>query len=147
MEPQLSDFVGSWRLSRRIVEADGRSATFAGTARFTPDGEGLIYREDGLLALPGTAAPIRAERRYLWREDGAGIVVLFDDGRPFHRFAPARPEAAHWCEPDDYRVRYDFSGWPVWRAEWRVTGPRKDYHMIGEYSRSPTATLAKPAML
>lgn len=147
MEPRLSDFIGTWQLSRRIVEADGRCATFTGTACFTPDAEGLSYREEGLLSLPGSPAPIRAERSYLWREDGDEIVVLFGDGRPFHRFAPARPEAAHWCDPDDYRVHYDFSRWPVWRAEWRVKGPRKDYRMSGEYGRAPGAALAKPVLL
>jgi hypothetical protein len=61
--------------------------------------------------------------------------VLFADGRFFHRFDaedPA-PAAAHDCPPDLYRVRYDFRPWPRWQAEWRVTGPRKDYAMVSRY--------------
>ena len=41
-----------------------------------------------ILAL-GDGPPLAAHRDYLWRADGAGIAVLFPDGRPFHRFAPA----------------------------------------------------------
>ena len=65
-----------------------------------------------------------------------GIAVFFADGRAFHRFVPAADtvEADHWCDPDTYKVRYDFSRWPVWQAEWRVTGPRKDYVMQSVYT-------------
>ena len=45
------------------------------------------------------------------------------------------PVADHWCDPDTYKVRYDFREWPLWRAEWRVTGPRKDYVMRSVYTR------------
>ena len=79
---------------------------------------------------------MQATRRYLWRDGGAGTIdVLFEDGRFFHRFDaedPA-PGASHDCAPDSYRVRYDFRAWPRWQAEWRVTGPRKDYAMVSRY--------------
>lgn len=134
MQPQLSDFLGEWRLERLILPAEGPQARFSGGARFTPEGAGLRYYETGEIVLPG-AAPMRAERAYLWHAEGAEIVVRFADGRAFHRFTPAQPEAAHWCDPDDYRVRYDFSAWPAWVAEWQVKGPRKDYRMISRYDR------------
>ncbi len=106
-----------------------------GVATFAPDGEGLIYREEGELRL-GKAAPIRAERSYRWRT-GADhrLEVLFEDGRPFHGFSPAKAlSAQHFCDPDTYEVTYDFSGWPAWRAVWRVRGPRKDYEMTTDYA-------------
>ncbi|MEC3861670.1 DUF6314 family protein [Mesobacterium sp. TK19101] len=127
---RLADFEGRWRLERVIEDRLGGPARFSGEAAFVPDGIGLVYEERGWLDAP--AGRFQAERRYLWREDGQGIVVCFDDGRFFHRIGA---EAAHWCEADDYRVRYDFSGWPVWRAVWRVTGPRKDYLMDSVYRR------------
>lgn len=134
MRPGLQDFLGEWRLMRRITPAEGGEARFEGWARFTPAAEGLHYREEGELALPGLA-PMRAERDYLWRAGAGGrIEVFFGDGRPFHGFDPAAPEAAHWCDPDDYRVSYDFAAWPDWRAEWRVKGPRKDYRMVSTYT-------------
>lgn len=133
--PQLSDFRGVWMLSRRIVQSNGPEGRFTGQAVFTPEGAGLRYHEAGQLELAG-AAPLQAERAYLWQAEGAQIVVRFADGRAFHRFDPEAPAAAHWCDPDDYRVRYDFALWPDWSAEWRVTGPRKDYVMISRYSRA-----------
>ena len=79
---------------------------------------------------------MRATRRYLWKDGGAGTIdVLFDDGRLFHRFdaEDEAPAAEHACPPDTYRVRYDFRRWPRWQAEWRVTGPRKDYGILSRY--------------
>lgn len=134
MQPGLSDFLGEWRLERLILPAEGAQARFSGRAHFTPEGAGLRYVEAGELALPG-AAPMRAERSYLWHAEGARIVVRFADGRAFHSFTPEQTEAAHWCDPDDYRVRYDFAAWPRWHAEWQVKGPRKDYTMRSDYSR------------
>ena len=39
----------------------------------------------------------------------------------------------HWCDPDSYAVRYDFSRWPEWSARWRVEGPHKAYIMYSRY--------------
>lgn len=132
----LFSFTGAWTLARTIEDARAaRAGTFTGEARFTPVEGGLAYEEAGTLAFPD-APPMQASRRYLWRAGGAGgIDVLFDDGRFFHSFDPAAPapDAEHACAPDTYRVRYDFSRWPLWRAEWRVIGPRKDYSMLSRF--------------
>lgn len=131
----LMDFEGRWRLDRRIIDALGPDASLHGTAVFARQADGLVLHEAGRLELAGQGG-FAAERRYLWRQDGACIAVFFADGRAFHRFVPApHPvEADHWCDPDTYKVRYDFTGWPVWQAEWRVTGPRKDYVMQSVYT-------------
>lgn len=133
--PQLNDFTGIWALSRSITQADGPEGRFTGQAVFTAEGAGLRYHEAGQLVLDGETA-MQAERDYLWLAEGDQIVVRFEDGRDFHRFTPAAPAAVHWCDPDDYRVTYDFSHWPDWSSEWRVTGPRKDYVMISHYTRA-----------
>lgn len=131
----LRDFVGRWRIERRIDDRlAGATGRFTGAARFTPTADGLSYREEGCLRL-GAGPQVLAVREYLWAEDRGLIVVRHGDGRPFHAFDPAAPEARHWCEPDDYRVRYDFSAWPAWRAEWTVRGPRKDYTMESLFTR------------
>lgn len=148
--------------SGRKARFEGR-AEFAPAGPDSPAADGLvhgglIYEETGVLHLPD-AAPMQASRRYLWRKAGPGpgagpgIAVYFPDGRFFHAFGVppegAAPhevaagsgaafsvvEATHWCDPDDYHVRYDFAHWPAWRAEWRVKGPRKDYVMLSEYRR------------
>jgi hypothetical protein len=134
----LAAFEGTWTLTRRIEDARaGATGRFAGLARFTSVPGGLSYLEEGELTF-GTAPPMVATRRHFWRGMGATIEVDFANGRFFHAFptdAP-RPEATHFCDPDDYNVRYDFSAWPDWRAAWRVIGPRKDYTMISDYRRA-----------
>lgn len=132
----LDDFQGLWRLERRIENALGEAAGFEGRAVFAPVTGGLELHESGWLHVPGQGS-FHAERRYLWRAEGAGIAVFFEDGRAFHHFDPRAPapEAHHICTPDDYRVAYDFTIWPDWRAVWRVRGPRKDYVMTSHYFR------------
>lgn len=135
--PQFLDFAGPWLVSRRIDDhLSGRPGRFIGTARLTPEGDGLRYREEGTLTL-GDGPPLAAHRDYLWRADGDGIAVLFPDGRPFHRFLPSgrAPGTDHPCGRDLYRVTYDLSAWPLWTAEWTVTGPAKDYIMLTRYER------------
>ncbi|MDU8913621.1 DUF6314 family protein [Aestuariicoccus sp. MJ-SS9] len=137
--PSFAEFAGAWTLSRRIEDhRAGATARFEGTARLDPVEAGLAYSEEGQLQMPGQP-PIRAERRYLWVKNGAQVSVFFDDGRPFHSFIPGddTPGAAHWCDPDQYDVAYDFSAWPHWTARWRVHGPRKDYTLTSHYAPAP----------
>ncbi len=132
MRPRhLRDFAGAWSLSRDIHDRRaGQTAQGEGQAVLTPDAEGLVYDETIRLHLPGQA-PLEGRQRYLWRSVADGIAVLFGDGRAFHAIAlgDAGPEAAHWCDPDQYDVVYDFDNWPSWSSLWRVSGPRKDYVM------------------
>jgi len=134
---RLSDFEGDWSIRRRIDDRmAGQIGHLEGTTRFVTTKSGLDYFEVGTLRLPGQS-PMQAERRYSWREAEDRFEVYFDDGRLFHAFDPARlrPSAGHWCDPDSYAVRYDFSAWPIWTTEWHVTGPRKDYVMHTDYTR------------
>lgn len=134
----LADFAGAWRLDRQISDRGaGTEGRFEGRAVFSPDADGLVYEETGLLRY-GDARPMEAARRLLWRSCAqGGIAVAFADGRPFHRIALDRlmPEDTHVCAPDIYHVEYDFRAWPDWRAAWRVVGPRKDYRFVSRYSR------------
>ena len=129
-EPRvLQDFLGPWLLSKTIRQADGQTAAFDGTASWTASAEGALYTERGTLNLAG-AAPLTAERQYRWTD---ALDVYFDDGRFFHRVPPLGGRAAHWCDPDQYEVTYDFGTWPVFSAHWVVKGPRKDYSMACFY--------------
>lgn len=132
---QLQQFLGDWILTRRIENRQaGQEGRFEGEAAFRAVPEGLAYAERGWLTL-GAAPPFRAERSYLWQSVGDTIAIRFADGRFFHAFAATacEPEAEHECPPDFYRVRYDFRAWPRWRAEWRVSGPRKDHTIHSDY--------------
>ncbi len=131
----LDDLQGVWRLTRQIEDRRaGLVGEFEGEARFLRDDAGLRQEEEGVLRY-GTATPMQANRVYLWREDASGLAVFFDDGRPFHRLGEGQLDDIHHCDPDIYRVQYDFSDWPVWRQVWDVTGPRKDMTLRSKFSR------------
>lgn len=135
-----TDFRGTWQLNRRITDrAAGAEMSLSGVAEFTPAGAGrLAYAEEGELVMPGGHV-LRAERRYTWVFGPGGVAVLFDDGRPFHDFVPegAGTGTPHPCGEDLYRVAYDFAAWPVWRATWEVSGPRKSYRSESRYAPKP----------
>lgn len=131
----LADFEGSWQLCRQITDhRAGVTGRLQGDALFVPGQGGLVLTETGLLHY-GDGAPLKAERRYIWREEAGGIAVTFEDGRPFHWVSSDAPETHHECPPDLYHVRYEFSAWPEWSAVWQVCGPRKDYVMESHYTR------------
>jgi hypothetical protein len=133
----LSDFLGSWQMSRWIDDRlAGRKGRFVGTARLELEGQGARYREEGTLRL-GEGPALAATRGYLWLPAEGGIEVRFADGRPFHRFTPhgRAPGTDHPCGRDFYRVTYDLTYWPSWETVWTVTGPAKDYIMATRYAR------------
>lgn len=132
----LTDFAGVWTVKRTIEDRLSGAGQFEGRALFAPDDTGLRYEEEGVLTLC-TGASMRAERVYLWRMGEGGLIeVLFDDGRPFHRFDPSLGGAGerHYCDPDIYDVVYDFGYWPNWTSTWSVTGPRKSYTLRSDYA-------------
>jgi hypothetical protein len=136
---RLEAFAGEWEIARTIEDVRaGRQGRFSGRAAFRPAAGGALdCREEGTLVLDG-APPMTASRTYRWRDGGGGVIeVRFGDGRFFHRFLPEEPipTDVHLCGSDTYRVRYDLARWPLWRAEWRVRGPRKDYTMLSTYLR------------
>lgn len=125
----LSDFIGTWQLTREIVQNGTGRATFVGQAEWSFDAEALDYVERGVLSLEGQP-PMTAERRYRWDAD---LNIYFDDGRFFHQVPSKGGAAAHWCDPDQYDVVYDFTDWPAWSCKWQVKGPRKDYVLESNY--------------
>lgn len=134
----LDQFEGTWRLERQIEDRkSGIEGHLQGQATMTATEPGVLeYEEKGELVY-GEQAPMAAERRYTWRAGEGEINVFFEDGRPFHTIALDRlmPDDNHHCDPDFYHVSYDFTDWPVWRAIWRVVGPKKNYRMVSTYTR------------
>lgn len=131
----LTELQGRWQVRRHIDDRRaGLRGQFEGEAVWTPDTEGLIQTETGVLHY-GDAAPMQATRRYLWREDARGLHVLFDDGRPFHRVPQPGREALHDCPPDTYSVWYAFDG-AAFTTVWHVTGPRKDMTLTTRFTRA-----------
>jgi Family of unknown function (DUF6314) len=134
----LADFLGTWSFARLILGPEGEETGQAGgTVTLTGDVHSAVYKETGRLILP-QQPPMTATRRYLWRAAPSAILVTFEDGRAFHTIdlGGESAAAAHWCNPDQYDVAYDFSAWPHWSSDWRVKGPRKDYRLLTTYRRA-----------
>jgi hypothetical protein len=131
----LADLEGLWTLERQIDDRRARlTGRLTGTCLWRRDADGLVQEETGTLHY-GEAPPITAERRYLWREAGDGLVVFFEDGRPFHELGPGRLSARHDCAPDTYDVTYVFDANGSFSTTWRITGPRKDQFIHSLYTR------------
>lgn len=128
----LADFKGVWVISREISQVGAPKTTFIGQGAWTANDGGLDYIECGTLQLVGQP-PMQAERRYRWDRD---LNIYFEDGRYFHQVPATGGEAAHWCDPDQYDVAYDFAQWPRWSCTWTVKGPRKDYVMHSHYIKA-----------
>jgi hypothetical protein len=130
----LDDLRGHWRLEREIEDLSaGLTGQLSGAAVWRDDEAGLIHEESGLLEF-GDAAPMQAERRYLWRQDGDDLAVFFEDGRPFHRIGPGRLRDRHDCPPDIYDVTYAFGETGAFSTTWRIIGPRKDLMTRSHYT-------------
>jgi hypothetical protein len=130
-------FTGDWTLVRRIRDLKAKAAgRLQGTARFTPDADGLGFAETGLLCL--RQARTEARQTYRFVIEGAdAFSVFFADGRFFHRAAitDGRARVTHDCAPDTYIGRYRFHGPDRWGLSWRITGPRKDLVIGSVFSR------------
>lgn len=136
-ERQLAAFEGAWRLRKQITPSEGPKVQFDGKAQLTPVDTGLAYLETGTLRI-GAGPPMEASRRYTWTRD---FDVLFEDGRFFHTIPFEGQTAEHWCDPDMYRVQYDFARWPCFVVTWNVSGPRKAYTSVCTYERTGSEPL------
>lgn len=132
---------GRWNLEREIDDKRlGQHGTLKGEAAFTPEGEGLLYRERGLLSLDGH----EGEAYQIYRYDfptPRHAVVCFQDGRLFHDLdlSGGRCTAEHRCGDDLYQGRFlvaeASTGPSIWESAWRVTGPRKNLLLTSRYRR------------
>lgn len=133
----VRDFEGIWAVKRQIRDNMHSRCIFGeGKAQFHwESGQNLVL--DETLSLKSNDGPvINGTQRYFWEQCDSGIDVFFSDRRPFHHIdlTALSFEVTHHCDPDLYIGAYHFENWPFWRVEWRVEGPRKDYHMVTEYS-------------
>lgn len=134
---------GGWRLDRRIDDRRaGERGALSGTAEFSPQGEGLLYREAGRLVLGGHANPVyegAALQSYRYAfPTPARAAVSFADGGFFHDLDLT---AGAWacvlrCDPDRYDGQFTVLDANAWRVVWRVTGPRKDLVLDSSYRRA-----------
>ena len=134
----LKDFLeGAWLLTRRLRDRRaGTRGTLEGKAVFEAEGDGLVYRETGVLRLADGA--FRADRVYRYRFPAPHCAeVAFDDGSLFHLLdlSSGRCAVEHLCGADIYRGRYTVTGCSEWQVDWQVAGPRKDQFLESRYRR------------
>jgi hypothetical protein len=145
--PDLKSFLlGAWEVDRLVADrARGITGRLEGLASFTPSPGGLLYEERGTLLLGEHEG--QAEQRYLFDfpEGDTRATVRFRDGRLFHTLDLRNGEdrVRHDCRPDLYEGLFTLLGPTAWRSEWKVTGPRKDYHLVTTYTR-PTEKRPRP---
>ena len=128
---------GAWRLTRAIEDRRTRQrGRLEGRAVFAADRDGLMYREEGRLVLGGFETLARRAYRYAFPV-AQMAEVLFEDGRPFHALdlSAGAWTATHRCGRDLYEGAFRAEGPDLWRALWRITGPRKDQRLDGLYER------------
>ena len=133
---------GEWNLERRVCDRRaGQQGRLTGRARFVPESEGLLYREEGRLAIGDPASPVYEgpalqSYRYAFPAP-ARAQVQFGDGRFFHDLdlTAGRWAATHLCDPDRYDGDFAALGPDAWRVVWVVAGPRKDLVLDSTYRR------------
>ncbi|WP_284291339.1 DUF6314 family protein [Angustibacter aerolatus] len=117
-------------LHDRLLGADG---TAGGEARFSTVGDDVRWAESGRFTWLGAERPFR---RVLWlRATADGWCVEFEDGRPFHDWAPGA-WAEHRCGADLYRGLVDATA-TGFAVTWHARGPAKDYTSTTTYERVP----------
>ncbi len=129
---------GTWRLSRTMEDRRaGQRGRFDGQAVFAPQGEGLVYRERGLLRLGTFEDPAERVYRYGFSAP-ARAEVAFEDGSRFHslELSEAGWRVEHRCRNDLYRGLFRLASPGAWEAVWLVTGPRKDHRLVTRYTRT-----------
>ena len=124
-------------IADRLAEAQPRGGLTAWRGSKTLDQKACAMSRTGILSAERMRGPEQSPRLFVAVCRQRAKEVAFHDGRPFHRFAAGESGAGtdHLCGADLYRVAYDWSAWPDWRAVWEVTGPRKDYRMESRYRR------------
>jgi Family of unknown function (DUF6314) len=127
---------GKWKLSKKITNfRDGNEVViFNGTAVFEGEENSYKYFEDGKIN-----GKHRVYQRYIYvyspRLDK--IEVYFSSGNLFHSLDIENNRSAsgeHVCISDYYSVKYDFSGYPIFKIFYTVSGPEKHYVSCSTYS-------------
>jgi hypothetical protein len=129
--------LGPWRLTRVMADRRaGQTGRLDGEAVFSPEAEGLVYRERGVLRLGAYEGAVTRRYRYAFPAPG-WAEVAFEDGRPFYTLdlSDGRCTVQHRCRDDLYRGAFEVEGQDLWTVVWRVWGPGKDQLLTSRYAR------------
>jgi Family of unknown function (DUF6314) len=127
---------GCWSIQRRLLDRrHEQEGEFTGIARFSREGGGLCWAEEGRMRLGAFEGP--ASRRLLIRRDPSRWTVMFEDRRPFHPLDLSSGACAveHQCGLDHYAGEYSMPGLHTLEVVWDVRGPRKHQGIRSTYRR------------
>lgn len=129
---------GTWLVTRKLRDRRaGAQGTLEGEAMFQAEGDGLVYRENGVLRLRHGA--FKASRVYRYNFPALHCAeIFFDDGSRFHALdlSSGICEVEHQCGADSYRGQFLVVGFNEWHVDWQVLGPRKDQILESRYLRA-----------
>lgn len=140
----FSSLLGVWRFTRSIVhkipkeQYEGRGcATFSLLGQQT---DSLEYYEKVRLQNQATQAEIKGYQAYLYSysQQHNEIAKYFKDARLFYKLPMGKPECIghHICGEDNYKATYHFKNHDRFILVYEVLGPRKNYTIHTEYTRS-----------
>lgn len=146
--PTPHRLLGDWRFERVVEDrhGGGRSEVRGSGSVTRESATRLRWEESGTWSRDGLASPVARTHLVDLVPGAAGTperwVVLFDDERLFHPWAPGT-EVVHLCGEDTYRGSYDLAGLdgrpPRWTTRWHCTGPAKDYLLTTTWTGAPAA--------
>ena len=131
---------GEWVLKREI----NPHGSFEGTAKFTLlDDMTLAYKEEGVLTLNAGNALDDVTKRYIYKLEGGGIAVYFNDGpnkgNLFHHLEFDNNGIAittYDCPPDIYKTKMHLKFPDAFEIIYDVNGPKKQYRIKSYYERA-----------
>ena len=135
--------LGEWVLSRTITDRRlHEDSHLVGTLSLrVVDEDRLRWEERAVWPRPEGPVDVR---RGLWLRRLEGTwQVLFEDGRLFHPWSPGE-RVVHDCAPDTY-VGTVTGTTERWAVEWEVSGPRKDYTMVTDLTRTVSGGAGGPS--
>lgn len=139
--PEPIRLLGDWRFERVVEDRrSGAHSEVRGVGSITrASATRLRWHEEGTWTRAGMQSPVARTHLLDLLEGERGWVVLFDDERLFHRWAPGT-EVVHPCGKDTYRGHYELGGLAEqperWVTRWHCTGPAKDYLLTTTWTRS-----------
>jgi hypothetical protein len=144
----LAQFLlGTWQLTREILDRRGASLALFGTAEVTRGADATLDYVEHATLLDGTSS-LEFTRTYRYVPTGRTTAsVEFEDGSAFHDLdlRSGRCRARHLCDEDLYLGTY-LTMRDGWYTRWRCRGPEKDYVATTYLSRrdaaSPTESIA-----
>lgn len=134
----FDQLIGTWQMVRTF----GTVGTGVGYAVFTPsEPNRLTYREDLTLSCDGqeNTYPVYQDYGYHYDPHQNLMTKQFSNGRDFYPLIFdsdfTHATGTHRCLEDLYQAKYTFMDQQNFELIYRVTGPKKNYCLITQFTK------------